>query len=112
MRRNGWHILREDGAVTLARRLPVRFDLRVEADLPEAANPARIAHQVRQDIWRSLRHLRGFAPVVRAARTATGLHLTAGGQIMAPCDRAAAQACIAEVLADHRNRARWLRWAA
>ncbi len=33
MARDNWHILQEDGALTVARRVPVRFDLSVETHL-------------------------------------------------------------------------------
>ena len=61
----GWHITRAEGTLTLSRRLPARFDLGVGTVLPQVARPERLAHQVRQDLWRALRDLRGFAPCVR-----------------------------------------------
>ena len=58
----GWHTLREDHAVTVARHLPVRFDLRVSARIAVAGpvSLASVAHQIRQDVWRALQRLRGF----------------------------------------------------
>lgn len=109
-RRDRWHILEEDGALTLARRLPVRFDLAVRTRLP-AGGRLRIARQVRQDMWRALRHLRGFAPAVRVERRDGGLLVTAGGQVDGPLPRALAEARIGAVLEDPANRARWMRWA-
>ena len=110
MARNRWHILTEDGALTMARRVPVRFDLSVETRL-ERGGKARIAQQVRQDIWRALRDLRGFAPVVRVEACEAGLKVTAGGQVDGPVPRKAAEARIAQVLDNPANRARWQRWA-
>jgi len=110
MTRKTWHILREDDALTMARTLPVRFDLGVTTHLP-GGDRLRIAQQVRQDVWRALRDLRGFAPVVRVADCAGGLEVTAGGQVNGAIPRKSAEARIAEVLENPSNRARWQRWA-
>ena len=108
MARNGWHILRQPGAVTLARRLPARFDLSAETAFP-ATDPAVLAHEVRKDLWRALRGLRGFSPVVRVAeRECGGLTLRAGGAVsgqMPPLR--ATEARIAALLADPARRSRW-----
>lgn len=110
MNRRRWHIEIEGHVLTLARRLPVRFDVSASTWLPEGAR-LKLAQQVRQDIWRALRNLRGFAPVVRVARTDHGLEVTAGGQVAGVFPRAHAEARIAEVLGDPKNRDRWVRWA-
>lgn len=108
MARDGWHILREPGAVTLARRLPARFDLSAETAFP-ATNPAVLVHEVRKDLWRALRRVRGFSPVVRVADREGGrLTVRAGGAIsgqMPPLQ--ATEARIAALLADPARRARW-----
>lgn len=109
MARNSWHILRDEGALTLARRLPVRFDLAVGTRLP-LARKLRIAQQVRQDMWRALRGLRGFAPAVKVWEDSAGLCLIAGGQVDGPWPENA-EARIASLLESPRHRARWLRWA-
>jgi hypothetical protein len=110
MSRVRWHIERDGDVLTLARRLPVRFDLRVSTRLPQGAR-LRLAQQIRQDVWRALQNLRGFAPVVRVERCEGELEVTAGGQVEGAFSRAAAEAKIAEVLQDPANRARWTRWA-
>ncbi|WP_299848530.1 hypothetical protein [uncultured Roseovarius sp.] len=110
MSRDRWHILRDETALTLARRVPVRFDLSATTQLPEGSR-LKVAQQVRQDIWRALRNLRGFAPVVRVERVISGLEVTAGGQVAGVFPRAEAEARIAGVLNDPRNRARWTRWS-
>ncbi|WP_371226510.1 hypothetical protein [Roseovarius sp. 2305UL8-3] len=110
MTRNTWHILNEDGALTMARRVPVRFDLGVTTHLP-GGDRLRLAQQVRQDVWRALQNLRGFAPAIRVAECANGLEITAGGQVDGVIPRKAAEARIAEVLENPANRARWQRWA-
>lgn len=107
MTRCGWHILREDGAVTLTRRLPVAFDLDARGTFPPARK-TRLAHQIRQDLWRMLRHIRGFSPVVRVEDDGAGLTVTAGGRIAGPCAKAQAEMRIAALLSCPRTRARWL----
>jgi len=107
MARDGWEILREEGALTVTRRLPVRWDVAAEAVLP-MADGALIAQQVRQDLWRLLRRQRGFAPAVRVARGERGLALRAGGRVEAAHDRGRLEARIGALLADPAHRARWV----
>ena len=101
-----WQIDEAEGVLTLARRLPVRFDLAVEACLP-VMDAHRLAHQVRQDMWRALRDLRGFQPAVRVERSGQGMRVIAGGAVDGPLPRASAEAAIRTVLDDPRKRARW-----
>jgi hypothetical protein len=108
MSRDRWYITHDGDALTLARRLPVRFDLSVSTKLPEGSR-FRVAQQVRQDVWRALQNLRGFAPVVRVERCEGGLEVTAGGQVDGPFSKAHAEAKIADVLENPANRARWVR---
>ncbi|MBN2906330.1 MAG: hypothetical protein JXJ18_06460 [Rhodobacteraceae bacterium] len=107
MARTGWHILREADALTLARHLPTRFDLCARASFPPARK-GRLAQQIRQDMWRALRGLRGFSPVVRVDQTATGLRVTAGGRVAPGAASAPAEARIAALLNNPAHRARWL----
>jgi len=107
MSRDRWHLIREaDGALTLARRLPARFDLAVEGQVPEAPR-ARVAHRLRQDTWRALRHLRGFAPVVRIWRVPGGLRVRTGGMVTGRFARAQAEARVAALFEDPARVARW-----
>ena len=106
MGRDRWHLIEEDGVLILTRRLPVRFDLVVEACLPEAPR-ARVAHRLRQDMWRELQDLRGFAPVVQVWRVAGGLRVRAGGAVAARFARASAEARIAALFEDPARVARW-----
>ncbi|MCO0634367.1 hypothetical protein M8745_00150 [Lutimaribacter sp. EGI FJ00014] len=105
-----WYVDRAGTGLTLSRHRPARFDLGVEAVLP-SMDPLRLAHQVRQDMWRALRDLRGFAPAVRVARKGDALHVLAGGAVDGPVPRAWAEAAIRAVLDDPANRARWQRHA-
>ncbi|WP_233270491.1 hypothetical protein [Chachezhania sediminis] len=108
--KNGWHITVDGDVLTLARRLPVRMDICAATDLPDG-NRAKVAQQVRQDMWRALQGLRGFSPVVQVTRTADGLNVRAGGQVDGAVP-AGIEAAIADVLDDPKKRARWVRFAA
>lgn len=104
--RRGFHTLRDGAVLTLARRVPVRFDVAASTRLPDARR-GRVAHQVRQDLWRNLQSLRGFSPVVRVIRQADGLLVEAGGQVDGAIPRGT-EARIADLLADPQRRARWM----
>lgn len=110
-----WHIQRTPGQVVLSRQLPARFDIAADSFLPCAQSDAlsltRLAHQIRQDLWRALQSLRGFSPVVQITEQGQGLQIRAGGR--APAPRAATLPDrILEVLEDPARQARWLRHAA
>lgn len=109
-RRNGWHVLREDGAVTIARHRPPRFDVAAETVFA-AVRPARLAHQVRQDLWRALSRLRGFSPVVRVESSHAGLRVIAGGRVDGALAKDQVASRITALLEDPANRARWAAWA-
>lgn len=106
MARDTWHMQREDGAVTLSRRVPACWDVAVEAELPDGSM-GRIAHQVRQDLWRALQRLRGFSPAVRVEANGDGLLVTAGGAVAGAVPPGTCRK-IREVLDDPANRARWV----
>jgi hypothetical protein len=111
--RRGWHILRDEdgegGGLTLCRRLPARFDVTASTQLA-AGDPLRLAHQIRQDVWRALQGVRGFSPAVRLRPSDAGWSVTAGGRLDGPVPQAL-NARVAEVLAHRGNRARWQRHA-
>ncbi len=110
MSRSRWHIQREGDALTMSRRLPVRWDVVAETSLPDAGL-LRTAQQVRQDMWRALQDLRGFAPTVEVRREAGQLHVKAGGAVDGAVAKTHAQAVIAEMLSCPERRARWQRFA-
>ncbi len=95
--------------MTLCRQLPPRFDVAAAADLP-LADPVRLAHQVRQDMWRAMQNVRGFSPVVRIETLTDGVRITAGGRVMG-CAAPVLAERVAEVLSSDANRRRWLRHA-
>jgi hypothetical protein len=108
MTRNSWHILREDRAVTVTRVLPVRFDLRETTCLPAGAvSLTRLAQQVRQDVWRALRRMGGFAPAVRVSHEMDTILVEAGGRTERRAPARAGEDLRA-VLEDPDNRRRWL----
>nr|WP_299598686.1 hypothetical protein [uncultured Tateyamaria sp.] len=109
MARSGWHILKADAGVTLCRHLPPRFDFTVSTVLP-SGRAVRLAHQIRQDLWRALQMLRGFSPVVRLEQIAEGWQVIAGGRVAVPVTTAVTARAQA-VLDDPSNRARWVRSA-
>ncbi|OED50295.1 hypothetical protein AB838_02835 [Rhodobacteraceae bacterium (ex Bugula neritina AB1)] len=109
MTRSRWHITRTDSTLTLSRRLPARFDVAAQTVLP-GGNPLRLAHQIRQDLWRKLQNLRGFAPAVEITAERQGVRVRAGGQVAGRVPANAA-GLIADVLEDPANRARWARHA-
>ncbi|MBL4811225.1 MAG: hypothetical protein JKX69_02440 [Rhodobacteraceae bacterium] len=115
-RQGGWFVLRGDGALTLARQLPPRFDVAAQTcfALPPGAavSRQRLAQQIRQDLWRALRGLRGFSPVVRVVRAGDLLKVMAGGRVAArKFPKAETERQIAALLAAPKQRARWLRCA-
>jgi hypothetical protein len=104
-----WHITQTERSLTLSRQLPPRFDFVVRTQLPPG-NPKRLAHQIRQDLWRALQRVRGFSPVIQLDQTSDGWVVTAGGRAagcIAPATRTRATA----VLEHAGNRARWMRHA-
>lgn len=110
MARNGWHILRDETGLTLARHLPARFDVSVSADLP-LCDAGRLARQVRQDVWRALQRVRGFSPVVRVERLEHVMRVTAGGRLAEHRSAALVSDRLDDVLTDPILRSRWLSWA-
>lgn len=83
---------------------------------PAARDPARfraaVAHQVRQDLWRALRTVRGFAPEVTVAGAPGGLEVTAGGRLLSgDAARGRVAATAARLLADGALRRRWTAYA-
>ena len=93
--------------MTVSRALPARFDVSARAEFPLVAR-ARLAHQIRQDMWRKLQRLRGFCPAVRVTAQPGGVAVLAGGAVEGPItDRARAQ--VGELLADPALRDRWVR---
>jgi hypothetical protein len=110
--KRGWHILQDEGRYTLSRRLPVRFDIEAITDFPPL-DPARLARQIRQDVWRQLKNLRGFSPVVEIMINKSGVTVRAGGQLVKGASvPSGLNEELADLLSDPARRARWSNWAA
>lgn len=105
-----WHITPDGDTLTLSRMAVARFDVSASTVLPDGGRLA-VAQQVRQDMWRALQGLRGFAPAVEVRREGGALHVTAGGQVDGPVAKAHVEGAIQEVLDDPARRARWVRHA-
>ena len=101
-----WHILRDGESLTLSRHLPPRFDIVARTTLPVAGR-RWVAHQIRQDIWRALRGLRGFSPTVRVTRENDVLAVEAGGRVMLQRPSAVWEERLAAVLENPELRRRW-----
>nr|WP_053079072.1 hypothetical protein [Puniceibacterium sp. IMCC21224] len=103
-------MVRDGDTLTLARHLPARFDISAETRLPPARR-GRLAMQIRQDLWRKLRGLRGFSPVIQICAECEGVHVRAGGRLMVGSTPAGTVEKIDALLNDPVLRARWMRWA-
>ena len=110
-RRNGWHVAQTGTGYTVSRRWPARFDIRVCTRMPQLDH-ARLAMQIRQDLWRELRHLRGFSPAVEIVADEAGLTVCVGGRLLAGRAPSGTSARVAAMLDDPVRQARWQAWAA
>lgn len=107
----GWFDARGAGVYVLARHWPPRFDVAASSPFPPARR-GRLARQIRQDMWRAFKHLRGFSPVVQVDATETGLTVTAGGRMMTRQPLEPNLVGDIQALLDSPvHRTRWLNWA-
>ena len=108
MTKGAWHILKRDGVWTMSRMRSQRLDVSAQTWLPRV-HPIRLMHQIRQDMWRHLQKVRGFAPLIRLAPDGDGWRVTAGGQVSAMASSHVTR--IEDVLENESFRARWIRCA-
>ncbi|PWJ16916.1 hypothetical protein [Jannaschia seohaensis] len=106
----GWWERRDGAAYALTRRMPPRWDVMARTCLPDLGR-RRLAHAVRQDMWRALQRVRGFSPLVEVVREDGLCHLRAGGRVEGPRPPDL-PARIQSLLDDPRRRAAWARAAA
>lgn len=106
----GWHIARDEDSLTLSRHPAPRFDVQAETEFP-LLRMLPLAQMIRQDMWRRLQRIRGFAPAVQVHHTDTGLRVVAGGTIDGRFPRARTEARLTTLLHDPVYRARWERCA-
>lgn len=109
MSRTPWHIHRDGPRLTVSRHVPAVLDICAETQLPDAGRLA-VAQQIRQDMWRALRDVRGFSPVVEVTRQDSGLHIRAGGRVAGRAPHVL-NARVQDVLDNAKNRQRWVRHA-
>ena len=102
---NTWIIDQTDDHLLVTRRKPVRWDVSAEAEFPPA-HPLRLAHQIRQDMWRELRRIRGFCPAVEI-RIGETLQVRAGGRVARHVHPKASD-WVADLLNSDTHRRRWL----
>ncbi len=83
--------------------------------LPLASDPhapgrfaAALARQVRQDVWRALRRVRGFVPEIEVVLFPGRVAVTAGGALRAGPAPPTAGPAIAALLGDPARHRRWL----
>jgi len=103
-----WMINRTEDRVLVTRHKPVVWDVEAVTEFPKC-HPLRLAHQVRQDLWRELRKIRGFAPAVEITLGET-FRIRAGGRVARHLPPRTGER-IERLLENPRNRARWLAWA-
>ena len=103
-----WLIDRTETQVLVTRRKPVRWDVSARTSFPKC-HPLRLAHQIRQDMWRELRRISGFAPAVEITLGDT-FEVRAGGRIARHVPPRTDER-IERLLENPRNRRRWLAWA-
>lgn len=107
--RDGWYIARDGATLTLSRMRTARFDLAEAGFFPgENLIRSRLAHQIRQDMWRKLQRLRGFCPAVRVTAQEGGFAVVAGGAIEGRVTERA-RTIVADMLQDPTLRARWIK---
>ena len=75
----GWAITPTAGGLRLHRPGRARMDFVATATI-QHTRPTRLAHQIRQDLWRKLQKLKGFSPVIEIE----GQRVKAGGQVDGP----------------------------
>lgn len=106
------HILNEDGTLTLARRLPLRWDLCVEYKLTaQRLSRRRLALRIRQDLWRTCQSVKGFLPLVSIREERDAYQLSLGATLMAPAPKTWIEARIHTLLENPERIARWCRFA-
>ena len=111
IKRGNWFEIYDGPCFTVARRLPARFDISREVLMPLMSAP-RLAHQIRQDMWRKLQSIRGFLPVVEITHRGAHLHIRAGGELTCPAPFERSGDRIFDVLSNRDNHWRWAGFAA
>ena len=103
-----WLIDQSDTHVLVTRRKPVRWDVEASVSF-SPCHPLRLAHQVRQDLWRELQKIKGFCPAVEIELGDT-FTIRAGGRILRHVPPGTNDRILA-LLNNGINRRRWLAYA-
>lgn len=103
-----WIIEQTDDTVLVTRRKPVRWDVSASATFPKC-HPLRLAHQIRQDMWRELKLIRGFCPAVEIT-LGDEFTVRAGGRVQRHVHPKADE-WVERLLNDDSKRRRWLAYA-
>lgn len=107
--KGGWVEQRSAEGYVLAREWPPRLDVSAMSTFPDLS-ASRLARQIRQDLWRALKNMRGFSPIVQIHFTLQGMTVTAGGRVCGRAPRGIASQ-IQALLDNPANRERWITWA-
>ena len=105
---NTWIIEQSENSVLVTRRKPVRWDVQATTRLPRC-HPLRLAHQIRQDMWRELRKVKGFCPAVEIT-LGDVFEVRAGGRVARHIPPRANER-IENLLNRDANRRRWVAFA-
>ena len=105
---NTWIIEQTDDTVLVTRRKPVRWDVAATASFPKC-KALRLAHQIRQDMWRELQKIKGFCPAVEI-RLGDTFQVKAGGRVARHVHPNANQ-WVQDLLNSDTHRRRWLAYA-
>ena len=105
---NTWIIEKTDDSVLVTRRKPVRWDVEATATFPKC-HALRLAHQIRQDMWRELQKIKGFCPAVEVTLGDT-FHVRAGGRV-ARHVHPYANKWVEDLLTSDMHRRRWLAYS-
>jgi len=105
---NTWIIEQSDESVLVTRRKPVRWDIEARAEFPRC-HGLRLAHQIRQDMWRELKRIKGFCPAVEVTFGDT-FQVRAGGRV-ARYVHPNASRWVEDLLTSDIHRRRWLAYA-
>lgn len=105
---NSWIIETSDAHVLVTRRKPVRWDVVARAEFPRC-HALRLAHQIRQDMWRELQRIKGFCPAVEVT-LGDRFQVRAGGRV-ARHVHPQANGWVQALLTSESHRRRWLAYA-
>ncbi|KMW56109.1 hypothetical protein AIOL_001061 [Candidatus Rhodobacter oscarellae] len=105
---NTWIVEQSETRVLVTRRKPVRWDVSARAEFPPC-KALRLAHQIRQDMWRELQKIKGFCPAVEV-ELGEVFQVRAGGRVARHVHPLASE-WVEDLLNSNTHRRRWLAYA-